>query len=357
MKIALDSLKGYLLEEMMAYLIKNTGYDLLVDEHQDPLSLRSTGLGLNIKGLGAEHQADVLGQLQWMPGLTYPMRMFVEAEFRSGKTGIKTVRNAVAVVNDLNQVYTKTRETNTPTKRHTYSYCVFSASGFSKSAVEMAMAHHISLVDVSGAEYEPLRSKINETAKNIHHSLGSREEGGTLNSGGDHRFAFIQSLREYLRRRLGTWTGVEDYESISLLEEKDPIFEILEELAVFVEEEYTELFAAVPGAPFLLVMKAEDPKAFRDYAEKYPAHRVHAECRYMKNSGIRWVIHPEEGKNYELQFLIPEQLQDLILNSVNPAKTALNGDRDYVSNLSVYSHSSEKDEIFRLEYNPLKINS
>jgi hypothetical protein len=34
--IGKESLKGYILEEVIAYLIKNTGYNLLVDPIQDP---------------------------------------------------------------------------------------------------------------------------------------------------------------------------------------------------------------------------------------------------------------------------------------------------------------------------------
>ncbi|CAH0280792.1 hypothetical protein SRABI80_03710 [Peribacillus frigoritolerans] len=48
----------------MAYLIRNTGYQLIVDKQQDPIELKNRGNGLVVVGRGGEHQADVLGQLQ-----------------------------------------------------------------------------------------------------------------------------------------------------------------------------------------------------------------------------------------------------------------------------------------------------
>lgn len=102
MRINKDTLKGYILEEVLAYLIRTTGYKLLVDASQDPRDLENRGNGLVVKGRGAVHQVDVLGELQWIPAFTFPLRLFVEAKFRRGKTGIDAVRNAVGVLLDVN---------------------------------------------------------------------------------------------------------------------------------------------------------------------------------------------------------------------------------------------------------------
>src|SRR5437016_5882482 len=100
-----ESLKGYLLEEILAYLIRNTGYTLLVDPVQDPEQLELRGNGLVVRGRGAVHQADVLGEFEWIPAFTYPIRLFVEAKCRRARTGIGPVRGAVGVLNDINQHY------------------------------------------------------------------------------------------------------------------------------------------------------------------------------------------------------------------------------------------------------------
>jgi hypothetical protein len=80
-RINKDTLKGYLLEEVLAYLIRNTGYKLLVDPRQDSRDLDWERNGLVVKGRGATHQVDVLGELEWIPAFTYPLRGCLESLF------------------------------------------------------------------------------------------------------------------------------------------------------------------------------------------------------------------------------------------------------------------------------------
>ncbi len=103
MGLTKEALQGYILEEALAYLIRNTGYKLLVDEKQDNRELKNGANGLLVRGRGSLHQVDVLGELSWVPAFTYPIRLFVEAKFRGKKTGITTVRNAIGVLSDINQ--------------------------------------------------------------------------------------------------------------------------------------------------------------------------------------------------------------------------------------------------------------
>ena len=101
--ISRDALRGYILEEVLAYLIRNTGYRLLVDERQDPQELDWKHNGLVVIGRGSVHQVDVLGELAWIPAFTYPLRLFVEAKFRKSRTSIGVVRNIVGTLLDVNQ--------------------------------------------------------------------------------------------------------------------------------------------------------------------------------------------------------------------------------------------------------------
>ena len=68
-----DQLGGYLLEEALAWLLRNSGYRLLVDHSQDPDELVSRGNGLCVKGRGAEHQVDVLGEFAFTPAFSLPI--------------------------------------------------------------------------------------------------------------------------------------------------------------------------------------------------------------------------------------------------------------------------------------------
>src|SRR3712207_2641455 len=92
--ISRETLRGYVLEELLAKLIQNTGYRLLVDESQDPDELENRSNGLAVRGRGGMHQVDVLGELMWIPAFTFPIRLFVEAKARGRKCGIDDVRNA-----------------------------------------------------------------------------------------------------------------------------------------------------------------------------------------------------------------------------------------------------------------------
>ena len=72
-------LRGYLLEEALAWLLRNTGYRLLVHKNQDPDELVMKGDTLFVQGRGTTHQVDVLGESALTPAFSLPIRMFIEA--------------------------------------------------------------------------------------------------------------------------------------------------------------------------------------------------------------------------------------------------------------------------------------
>jgi hypothetical protein len=166
--MSIASFKGKLLEEALAFLVRNSGYRLLVDPIQDPNELQKRGCGLVVKGRGALHQADVLGQLGWIPAFTFPIRLFVEAKWHDrSKTGLGVVRNAVGVLQDINQNYSVQVGDTRPrlVRRFNYTYALFSTTGFSAPAEEMALAHLISLIDLSGPQFDELRSIVSDLAE------------------------------------------------------------------------------------------------------------------------------------------------------------------------------------------------
>jgi hypothetical protein len=143
--IARETLQGYVLEELLAYLIRNTGYRLLVDEAQDCEELVNRPNGLAVRGRGGLHQVDVLGELAWIPAFTFPLRLIVEAKARAAVTGIGDVRNAVGIVTDVNQNYSPLSAARTTlVQKFSYRYALFSTSGFSQPAADFALAHQIS---------------------------------------------------------------------------------------------------------------------------------------------------------------------------------------------------------------------
>jgi len=91
------------LEEILARLLNRSGYQLLVEASQDADALRDGRHGLLVRGRGSDHQADALGELLVPTPFSLPLRLFVEAKFRGRPAGIADVRNALGVVNDVNE--------------------------------------------------------------------------------------------------------------------------------------------------------------------------------------------------------------------------------------------------------------
>lgn len=65
--INLPALRGYLLEEVLAWLLKTSGYELLAVGDDSPDVLGQTNHGLVVRGRGAWHQADALGEFRHVP--------------------------------------------------------------------------------------------------------------------------------------------------------------------------------------------------------------------------------------------------------------------------------------------------
>jgi len=345
MSISAESVRGYLLEEILAYLIRTTGYKLLVDESQDIYELINRGNGLCVKGRGGEHQVDVLGELQWIPAFTFPLRLFVEAKYKGGKTGIDAVRNAVAVLLDVNEKYSGNFEAletqSILPKYYRYVYALFSASGFSKYAIRMALAHQISLIDLRGVEFETLRTVIDDVA----YSCVEMEV--------ENRAGFVKSLRQVIRKELKTWPE-EVYEPE---EESDETYLLSDVLSPIIDiaRNYGELFVAMTKGPFMLVMKADNPVKFLNFVQQRPHHIVTITWSRYLNDGLTWFVKPvHNDEAYTLSFSIPEILAKWVFGESERArKNALQVKMEYFSEITIYRQVDGIDHLYKLEYDPV----
>jgi hypothetical protein len=199
--ISLSALRGYVLEELLAWLLQESGYTLLVAESQDPIALCSGPNGLRVRGRGVDHQVDVLGELRQEIPFSLPVRLFLEAKFRTGPVGLPEVRNALGVINDVNEHYSAAIVASAKSyERFHYRYALFSASGFTADAQGFALAQQISLVDLSGPSFRWILDAASATAKDVR-SLAAEQ----------HLQSFpVNQLREALRRALRTWTIADD---------------------------------------------------------------------------------------------------------------------------------------------------
>jgi hypothetical protein len=147
--------------------LRYSGYRLLTSPDDDRDELGWAGNGLLVRGRGADHQADVLGEFTFVPPFSLPIRLFVEAKYRNAARGLQVLRNAHGVVRDVNENFVRRSAAGRPRRRYQYLYSLFSTSGFTANAQEYAIAHQICLVDLSGDAFEWLRTAADHAAHQV----------------------------------------------------------------------------------------------------------------------------------------------------------------------------------------------
>ena len=300
--ISHDVLAGYLLEELLASLIQSAGYRLLVHEDQDPAELKTNRSGdLQVRGRGGVHQVDVLGEFTFVPAFSQPLRLFVEAKARRSTTGLRVVRNALGTISDVNEAWMIDYSTNRA-RRH-YRYALFSTSGFSRPAQDYAIAHQISLVDLSGPEWSALRDAVDNTAHDL-------LDGVPIGAGSFP----VRILRQLLRDQLGTMPDGAPHTP-------DPndqalhfgLREAARQLRQRRDEAVNGALLAFPAGQQVLLVRPDDLDTFLAYANREPEHQVTlALTRERGRAATRtWAIRPvgREGSRYALRMTLPAAVE------------------------------------------------
>jgi hypothetical protein len=337
-----DSLAGYILEELIAYLIRNSGYRLLVDAAQDPGELVTRANGLNVIGRGALHQVDVLGELSWIPAFTFPLRLIIEAKCRRTRTGTNVIREMMATLIDVNQRHFPSLDaSSTPPKpKYTYVGAIFAASGFSSGASKLALAHAISLVDLNTRELSGLVKAARDSAVAVLRPANVRAFAAS-------DLEIVRSIRRAIRLRLGTLP--EPFADVELawgVAGEDPLT-----TAVNTAQDTSELFVGMATGPYILLLKADNPKRFLEFSQDQPTHEVHIHWSRREDGGRTWSVEPMSGaKAYRLWFKLPDELASWIFNSESARKTALVAKEQFFSSISIYRHLKGRDSLIRLQY-------
>ncbi|MCK5511133.1 hypothetical protein KAI65_06400 [Candidatus Parcubacteria bacterium] len=324
--------KGYILEEILAYLIRTSGYKLITKAPSNDPDLNNKSNGLNLKGRGANHQIDVLGELNWIPAFNFPLRLMVEAKFCSKPTDIGVVREQVGILADVNQNYFVIKNTE-PKPRYRYTSVIFSTSGFSEHAIDMAVAHQIQLADLSDEEYSGLREKITEFANNIFNNLEEIKK------------SIFHDIKKYVRNQLSIETNN--------IEINNSYKNACNKLINFVKNDYKELFIGMNQGGFMLLLKAENPEKFIEYAIKNSTHNIKINWKSIDN-GKKWNIVPVDQESYKLTFKLPQKLHDWIFKtSKNKFDEAISQKEKHFSKISIYYHNNSegRDYVFNLKFN------
>lgn len=344
MKVA--QLRGYILEEALSYLIRTAGYKLLVDSKQDVINLRPGSAGLEVRGRGGWHQADVLGQLEMIPAFTYPFRLFTEAKHHQEKVHMPIVRNAVGIVTDVNQAPLPTKsEINLPfSPAYHYVYAIFSASGFDPDAVRMATSYCISLVDLNMEEYSQLLDSIHTTAQTVHSQITGYD--GLVN---DVRYSLRRSLQTYPEEMRVEPPNHRDGSYYQELE--NMLSELVREI-----KRYDRLYVGTVNAPFIVVLKSDDPNKFERFALKHKntSHKVKINWSTAIDDGRTWFITPVGAttrEKYTLSFKLPNELGNWIFElEKDKQEKAMQAKMEYFSSINVYIKGKGLDHIAKLEF-------
>jgi Restriction endonuclease len=345
-----SALSGYLLEETLAWLLASSGYRLLVEPDHDERELIAGRHGLLVKGRGADHQVDALGELIYTAPFSLPLRLFVEAKFRNSRTGLETVRNAYGVLRDVNENYLRTSTNDRPHRRYQYAYALFSTSGFSRNAQEFALAHQISLVDLSSADFEDLREAIQAATREVLALVGS-DQGSPFPVG---------QFRRLCRIALGTQG---EYEPAAATAENAWLSErLVVDIAARLKvrlQEYTggEFILAFPPAPFVLVLRGSRRAAidrFLTYCARAPQHTVGLRHRPGSNPrSSTWEVFPrDETRGYLLTFTLPDRVEDWIARNGRERQAARTVKEDLLPSLLIYRFTDGHPQVIRLTYGP-----
>jgi hypothetical protein len=329
---------------------------LLVDESQDPDELKNRSAGLCVKGRGAEHQVDVLGEFAFTPAFSLPIRLFLEAKFTQNKCRLPVVRNAHGVIHDINENFVR-GPGNRLRKRYRYVYALFSTSGLTNQAQDFALAQEISLVDLSGASFAWLRRSTESAAADL--DVFQRRYQV-------RRFP-VRWMRGRLRELLGT-APLPSLNEVGYPQTDARLFEqgampVLDHFyGTLLERQRNELLLGFPAAPFILPLATGDIGQFLTYASARREHEISLR-RTGEGSEAEWTISPAgqepreslfaQREGYWLTFSLPERLESWISEHEEHRTSRIRAvKKQFLSDIIIYRMENDTLQTFQLQYHP-----
>ncbi|MEU0552539.1 hypothetical protein [Dactylosporangium sp. NPDC006015] len=343
MALSVSQLRGYLLEEALAWLMRHSGYDLLVDASQDRDELIMHGSELRVLGRGTSHQVDVLGEFAFTPAFSLPVRLFLEAKHYGAKRcGLDIVRNAHGTLADVNQNYVA-RVGSRPRRRFQYCYALFSASGFSPEAEAFAIAHQISLVDLSVPSFAWLLGAVARCADELH-ADADRHNIATFP---------VRDARARLRGLLGT-TPIASASTLTARAERAFAGSLEAFADRLLRHGEVDLLVGFPPAPFILPLVVSDRAAFIAYAIRHPSHAVWISRTGDGESYAEWTARPaSQNAEYRLSFALPSGLEEWISENEDRRRSRVRTVKtDFLATITIYFQAGDELRVCHLRYDP-----
>lgn len=299
----IPQIRGAFLEEIILYLLKNIGYEIVTSNDID---VRDGHSGIEVQGRGEWHQIDAFAKLQYTPAFMYPLRLILEAKCykNSMPVGIGIVRNSVGVLKDITENYFTFHSQYNDLKfqRFNYHSAIFSTSGYTKGAQNYALAHQVFLIQYENIS---LMHPISNALLDINTEYFNVDDVSTLN---------LSQLRKSFRSLI-------DYGEIGAINED--FSDLGNEL---LSQNVLENLFLIQGSYFGMLQG------------KYPMHLIselplppqlfenqdQVECRIIRSEDNSWAFASlNDQPFFNLEFDLPEHIADVI-NSISDRREIAN---------------------------------
>lgn len=332
--------KGYLLEIVLAKLLKVNGYDLVTSSDNE---IRFLGRnGLNVKGRGGYHQFDSLGTFRITPPFVYPIRLFLEAKFyTNNKVGIDRVRMGIGILQDVNTNYSTVTMTDEELKlpKYNYNYAIFSTSGFTGDAQRLALAHKIRLIDLSSGYYSWITFFINQIVDRLFAYYSNNGDDISSDIFNDFKEKFSSWINNLRGNQLDRWFDLNIQQSV--------VNEFVNQM-----QNVRSIYIASTKSSQIIALVPDDDEDFRESLRGNPHQEV--TITWNENENDVWIVRPDENyAQYRLTFQLPAIIRDYIFNnSVNQYESAYDEKRRSFGMLSFIAYlDGENPTLCTLKFN------
>ncbi|WP_145930852.1 restriction endonuclease [Acidihalobacter prosperus] len=272
--------------------------------------------GLEIRGRGTWHQIDAFALWPHSPAFMYPLRLIVEAKCYKvhQPVGVGVPRNAVGVLKDISENYFTYRRHGQEFQgpRYNYTAAIFSTSGFTRGAIEYAIAHQIFLIQY---ENVPVIRPLVEAIRRFDEGCISVRGQGT-----------ISAARNYYRDLLA---GREPADSGTN--------RLSEEGIELLRGSITEACRAIGGSYFGMLQGRWPMHLLR--SEPLPSSAFENDivmCSVNGNNRGEWTFVPLDvsrgsARWFELEFSLPSVMADLVAENWDNPIAVANIKQDFFS--------------------------
>lgn len=298
-EIERGKLKGYLLELVLAKLLKQNNYIPVDSTHEPKKRVRENRKGfIEFKGRGCWHQIDLPFDYNRKVPFIYPIRLLGEAKFHKKAIDKTYIREYIGVLKDIQENYfvEDGAKLKNLTRRRLEVGTVFSASGFQKEAEKLAYAHGIKTISYkNNPVFKEICEKINDLEEN-YLSVKSIQKGNW------------RSFREHTITCLDT-SSVDIYEE----NDEDVFFDgnykrALRELCETVNDVQTSFIGSTStGFMMHFLGHCEFPKELFYYTD-IGYCRVFYERNIELNERYFWIEFAGDGRGRRFYFSPPESL-------------------------------------------------